>query len=152
MDKKFQSHLPKIGITVDEDAVSVLRNDWDKSKMVVFIQASHDLKTTSTREFPFATKLWPQKIADACRNIWQTLSNAKKNNAVDMMQASFRQYIAEPPCFPKPVSITIIIRFATEEVGIWCFAREALIRFIVRIESSCDVQLFQALRFHHTSF
>ena len=95
VDKQFQSHLLKIGILVDEDDVSVLKNDWVKGHMLDIIQTSHDLKDTSTREFPFTAKLWPQNIADACRNIWQTLSNAQKDNVVEMMQAGFRQYTAE---------------------------------------------------------
>ena len=95
VDKQFQSHMLKIGTPVDEDDVSVLKNDWAKGHLLDIIQTAHDLKVTSTQEFPFTAKLWPQKIANACRNIWQTLSNAQKDNVVEMMQAGFRQYTAE---------------------------------------------------------
>ena len=43
----------------------------------------------------FVGTLWPRKIINACRKIWQTLSNAQKDNVVDMMKVSFQQYTAE---------------------------------------------------------
>ena len=76
---QLQRHLSKIGVPVDEDDVSALGNEWAKGHMLDIIQASHDLKDTSTREFPFAATLWPQKIVDACRKIRQALSNAQKH-------------------------------------------------------------------------
>ena len=75
--------------------MSVLRNDWVNGHMLDIIQASYDVKDTLTREFPFAATLWPQKIVDACRKIWQTLSNVQKHNVVDMMNVSFQRYTAE---------------------------------------------------------
>ena len=95
VDKQFQRHLSKIGIRVDEDDVPALRNEWVKGHMLDIIQASHDFKDTSTREFPFAATLWPQKIVDACRKIWQTLSNVQKHNVVDVMNVSFQRYTAD---------------------------------------------------------
>ena len=63
--------------------------------MLDIIQASYDVKDTLTREFPFAATLWPEKIAHAHRKIWQTLSNAQRDNAVDIMKVNFQQYTAE---------------------------------------------------------
>ena len=51
VDNQFQSHLLKIGILVDENDVTVLKNEWAKKHLIDIIQASHDLKDISTREF-----------------------------------------------------------------------------------------------------
>ena len=56
VDKQFQSHLSKISITVDEDDVSVLRNDWVKGHILDIIQASHGLKEFHTR-VPFCSEV-----------------------------------------------------------------------------------------------
>ena len=58
------------------------------------IQASHDFRDILTRAF-FVGTLWPRKIVNACRKIWQTLSNAQKDNVDDMMKVSFQQYTAK---------------------------------------------------------
>ena len=92
----FMTQLTGIGIPgpqvciPDEEDVIVLKNDWVKGHMLDIIQASHDVKDVSTREFPFTAKSWPQKLANVCRNIWQTLSSTQKDNVVEMMQAGFR--------------------------------------------------------------
>ena len=86
IDKQFQQHLSKIGVPVDEADVPALRNEWAKGRILDIIQESRDLKDTKTPEFPFAATLWPEKIAHAHRKIWQTLSNAQRDNAVDIMK------------------------------------------------------------------
>ena len=62
--------------------------------MFDIIHASHDFRDILTRAF-FVGALWPRKIVNACRKIWQTLSNAQKDNVDDMMKVSFQQYTAK---------------------------------------------------------
>ena len=76
---------PQVCIPADEDDVTVLKNDRVKRHLLDIIQASHDLKDTSTREFPFTAKLWPQRLANACRNIWQALSNCEQQELGDQI-------------------------------------------------------------------
>ena len=95
VDKQFQSHLSKIRFPLSVADELALKNEWVPSHIYDIIQASHVSKDTSTRGFPFAATLWPQTLANAYRKIWQTLSNAQKDNVVDMMKVSFQQYTAE---------------------------------------------------------
>ena len=95
VDKQFQSHLSKIRFPLSVADELALHSEWVPSHIYDIIQASHVSKDTSTRGFPFAATLWPQTLADAYRKIWQTLSNAQRDNVLDMVKVSFQEYTAE---------------------------------------------------------
>ena len=77
---------------MDPSDLDVLRADWAKGHFLQILQATEDTQDGTCHNFPFAATLWPQKSVEAYKQIWRQWSDVQKEDAVAMMQASFRAY------------------------------------------------------------
>jgi hypothetical protein len=95
LKQQFETHIATIGVVMDPSDLDVLRAEWSSEHFLQILQATKDTGDGTCHNFPFDTSVWPKKRAEAFNQIWRDWSDAQKEEAVAMMQASFQNYTIE---------------------------------------------------------
>jgi hypothetical protein len=92
MHRQFETHIAMIDLAMDPDDLEVLQADWSKRHFLQILQATENKQKGACHNFPFVATLWPQKNLEAYKQTWRQWSDEQREDAVAMMQASFRAY------------------------------------------------------------